>query len=119
MKVRRFSYKLFNLKIAIFLLFFHFSIPIYVMARDRKCNILENARQLVFQKGEGSEDAKLMLLRLDSLINSDVVPENIYVQAVLTQLLFYIFAYKKCVKNTAAKNTSFCRGMTRSVNIEF
>lgn len=82
MKVRRFSYKLFNLKIAIFLLFFHFSIPIYVMARDRKCNILENAKQLVFQKGEGSEDAKLMLLRLDSLINSDVVPEYIYVQAV-------------------------------------
>ena len=56
------------------------------MARDRKCNILENARQLVFQKGEGSEDAKLMLLRLDSLINSDVVPENIYVQAVIGTL---------------------------------
>lgn len=82
MKRMCFPDRLLGAKIYISLLLFHFALPFCLVAKDERCDVLNNAKQLILQKGEDSAETKKIILFLDSLMRNDAVLENIYVEAI-------------------------------------
>lgn len=82
MKISRFSYKSSKVKMYICLSLFYFVSSFYAIAKDDRCNVLNDARQLVSQEVENRIEAGKVILLLDSLMKYSVIPEDVYVEAI-------------------------------------